>query len=54
MTGQSFDLLGQGDTNMCARKSDDTVWCWGDNQYGALGAAATVSKSYVPLPVSGL
>jgi alpha-tubulin suppressor-like RCC1 family protein len=29
-----------GDYHTCARKEDNTIWCWGDNQYGQLGNGA--------------
>ncbi|MBI4317445.1 MAG: RCC1 repeat-containing protein [Chloroflexi bacterium] len=44
-TGQSF---------ACARKNDNTVWCWGKNDVGQLGAGDTVSPSATPRQVTGL
>lgn len=32
----------------CVRKIDGTLWCWGSNQYGALGDGTTVDR---PSPV---
>lgn len=37
-----------------ALRSDGTVWSWGDNQWGQLGAGATGGSSTVPLRVAGL
>lgn len=35
----------------CGIKSDDTAWCWGDNQYGQVGDNTTVDK-FVPTAVN--
>jgi len=37
----------------CALKSDGTVWCWGDNYYGLLGAGFATPVA-APLQVEGL
>ncbi|MEU0877605.1 hypothetical protein ABZ345_03315 [Lentzea sp. NPDC005914] len=47
----SVDATSQ---NALALKSDGTVWAWGDNQFGQLGAGGTEGDSKVPLRVSGL
>jgi LPXTG-motif cell wall-anchored protein len=36
-----------------ALKSDGTVWCWGDNQYGQLSNIGAASSA-IPVQVSGL
>ncbi|WP_461119250.1 RCC1 domain-containing protein [Saccharothrix stipae] len=46
--------VAAGVQNTLALKSDGTVWSWGDNQFGQLGAGATEGWSNVPLKVSGL
>jgi alpha-tubulin suppressor-like RCC1 family protein len=37
----------------CALKTDGTVWCWGDNNYGQLGDNTT-NDSYAPIQVHGV
>lgn len=29
--------LRAGQTHMCFRRKDNTIWCWGDNRYGNVG-----------------
>jgi alpha-tubulin suppressor-like RCC1 family protein len=41
--GGSYHSAYLGHT--CARKSDDTLWCWGSNVYGQLGNGATGGQS---------
>ena len=36
----------------CALRADDTVWCWGSNQYAQLGSGAAASST--PVQVEGL
>jgi alpha-tubulin suppressor-like RCC1 family protein len=49
--GTTEDQLDVGHT--CVRKTDGTVWCWGDNSFGQLGAGAEVgARSAVPVPVA--
>ncbi|HEX4460960.1 MAG TPA: hypothetical protein VIA18_23430 [Polyangia bacterium] len=40
-------------TDQCALDEDGAVYCWGDNQNGALGQGDLVSR-YTPTPVSAL
>jgi alpha-tubulin suppressor-like RCC1 family protein len=37
-----------GDNHSCARKADNTLWCWGDNAYNQLGDGTNVGK-FVPI-----
>ncbi|MBL8777516.1 MAG: hypothetical protein JNK12_16355 [Acidimicrobiales bacterium] len=40
----------------CARRSNDTIWCWGSDSYGQIGNGGTVrvgDLSAVPAPVAG-
>lgn len=34
---QTYKRVSAGDTHTCAIASDDTAWCWGDGNGGALG-----------------
>ena len=43
--------IGAGYPYTCAIKSDDTLWCWGDNSNGELGDGTTEGKS-VPVKIS--
>jgi len=37
--------LVAGEHHACARKTDDTIWCWGNNDYGQLGDGSTTIRS---------
>jgi alpha-tubulin suppressor-like RCC1 family protein len=50
--GQTVEIAGFS-THSCARLANDQIWCWGDNQYGELGADAG-PKSDVPVLAPGL
>lgn len=45
--------LALGNDHSCARKSDGTVACWGQNAYGQLGDGTTTYR-VSPAPVTGL
>ncbi len=38
----------------CALESDQTVWCWGANEYGQLGRTTFTPREAAPAPVSQL
>ena len=48
--------LGLGDFHSCALTADGTVWCWGWNNYGQVGAMQIDDKAVVSRPqqVAGL
>lgn len=55
-TGDVEEISVAGPTNAthaCARRTDGSVWCWGKNDYGQLGAASP-STSATPLQVTGV
>lgn len=45
--------IDAGNKQTCARKSDGTVWCWGENNHGQLGDG-TKTVSRVPVQVKGV
>lgn len=47
-----WSQISSGGGHVCAIKSDQTLWCWGNNQYGALGIGSTTNKN-VPTQVAG-
>ncbi|MGE5184524.1 MAG: RCC1 domain-containing protein, partial [Acidobacteriota bacterium] len=49
-TIQSLVEVVAGDKHSCARKSDNTLWCWGYNANGQLGNN-TISDSHSPVQV---
>ena len=51
LTGVS--QVASGGYHTCALKSDGTVFCWGDNVFGALGNNSTTNSS-APVQVQGL
>ena len=42
--------VSAGGTHTCAIRDGGTLWCWGDNAWGQLGASAGLSST-VPLQV---
>ncbi|MEZ4317186.1 MAG: MopE-related protein [Myxococcota bacterium] len=45
--------VSMGDQHVCALKTDDSLWCWGNNQHGELGADLFVNSRAYPVPVAG-
>ncbi len=52
-SGVAAIAKGMSWTWTCARKNDGTAWCWGENQYGALGDGSAVDQ-HTPVQVAGL
>lgn len=50
--GVNEDMFTPKEPTICAIKLDDTLWCWGNNDYGQLGDGTKVNKA-VPAQVSG-
>jgi alpha-tubulin suppressor-like RCC1 family protein len=48
-----FVYVVTSDSHSCARKTDGTLWCWGNNQYGQLGTGDTNPRA-IPTQVEGL
>jgi alpha-tubulin suppressor-like RCC1 family protein len=47
--------ISLGVDHACARKTDGTLWCWGDNQLGQLGDGTTTSRAQpVKVPLAGV
>lgn len=44
--------VSSGYLHTCARRGDDTLWCWGNNGYGQLGDGTSQSK-FFPVQVDG-
>jgi alpha-tubulin suppressor-like RCC1 family protein len=45
--------LSIGTTHTCVRKTDNTLWCWGDNRSGQLGTGDTMTR-LVPTQIDPL
>jgi len=48
--GNNVTAIGSYDYHSCALKSDGSVWCWGDNEYGQMGDG-TQDNRYTPVRV---
>src|SRR5262249_46728698 len=53
VTGSGFADVSVGGYHTCARKTDGTLWCWGDNVVGMLGDGTTTNRD-VPVQVTAL
>jgi len=51
--GNVAEVFG-GDGHTCARRTDKTVWCWGDNADHQLGDGTAVAMRAVPSQVVGI
>lgn len=51
--GTDVAEVAAGGFQTCARKTDGTLWCWGDNAYGQLGDGTTVDR-LSPVQVTAL
>jgi alpha-tubulin suppressor-like RCC1 family protein len=45
------ETIATGASESCAVLSNGQVYCWGDNEFGNLGAGVTETSSVTPLPV---
>ncbi|MBK8480087.1 MAG: PQQ-binding-like beta-propeller repeat protein [Proteobacteria bacterium] len=52
--GTSTTSIALGGGHSCARLSDGTLWCWGDNYYGQLGDNSTSTRYNGPVRVATL
>jgi alpha-tubulin suppressor-like RCC1 family protein len=50
--GLTFTALAAGSLHTCGLGNDSLAYCWGNNDYGALGDSSTTSRS-VPTAVAG-
>ena len=51
--GASVAAVSAGEVHTCARKTDGTLWCWGENSTGELGDGTTADK-HSPVEVTAL
>ena len=51
--GQDADWaqVAVGDYHTCARRKDESIWCWGDNNYGQLGDGTLGADQGKAVPV---
>jgi hypothetical protein len=45
--------VAAGNAHFCVIRSDRSLWCWGDNEYGQLGDGTRTSRT-LPMQVAGL
>jgi cysteine-rich repeat protein len=43
LDGSNWKSASSGELHTCAIRTDDSLWCWGDNSYGQLGTGDTNS-----------
>lgn len=51
--GSVWKAISNGIGHSCGIKSDDTIWCWGENSSGELGTGATGAAQADPVALSG-
>jgi len=52
LDNNEFYKISASETNTCGLKTDNSLWCWGSDIYGALGNGAILTaNSNVPLPI---
>jgi alpha-tubulin suppressor-like RCC1 family protein len=51
--GATWKAVGAGSNYACGIKSDDTLWCWGNDVNGQLGDDATLASKSTPVIVAG-
>ena len=49
--GSAVANVSLGVFNSCARKTDDTLWCWGDSNFGQLGLGPNLGDKNSPTQV---
>lgn len=50
--GGSWKTISLSESHACGIKSDDTLWCWGDDTSGQLGNGATSSVQNAPVQIA--
>jgi alpha-tubulin suppressor-like RCC1 family protein len=51
--GATWSVVDTGGHNACAVKSNNSVWCWGDDTDGQVGNGGTTGDQTSPVAVSG-
>ncbi|MCM2344126.1 MAG: hypothetical protein NDJ24_06155 [Alphaproteobacteria bacterium] len=51
--GSAWKLVSAGNTHTCGIKSDDTLWCWGNNANGKTGLNTSAGNTLTPTQVNG-
>ena len=51
--GNAVAEVSAGDNGACARKTDNSLWCWGSNLEGNVGDGTTLRR-LIPVPVTAL
>lgn len=51
--GADWDTVSVGDLSACARRTSGRLYCWGGDQFGALGNGGGNTSSNIPAEVAG-